>query len=62
MQIAANVAEQVNQFEEELNRYLLQEVLIIEQMLDPTLYSNDIENYPLDWSSAEALTFKEILE
>ena len=60
MQIAANVAEQVNQFEEDLNRYMLQEVLIIEQMLDPTLYSNNITNYPLDWSSADALTFKEI--
>ena len=35
---------------------------MIEQVYEPTLFADDIANYPLDWSNAIPTTFKMIEE
>ena len=57
MQLAANVGEQVTVWQDMVFRNLLKQNLLIEQMLDPTYFSDSLKNYPITWSQVKPLTF-----
>ena len=35
---------------------------IIEQMIDPTLFGDDLSNVPITWENTEAYTFDEVTQ
>ena len=42
-------------------RTLATNTLIIEEMLQPTLFENNLENYPLTWENVQPMTFSNVL-
>ena len=62
MQLAGNVAQQVETWQTMVFRTLTEQNLIIEQMLDPYLFGNDISNFPVSWSDAQPVTWTDIEE
>ena len=57
MQFAFNIAEQVRTWEIELFGSMLTLNLMIEQMLEPALFNDSIENFPLKWNQVNPRTF-----
>lgn len=60
MALAGRTAEQVDVWKELVFRSLLKQTLVIEQMLEPTLFENNLDNYPLVWDHVETITFEEV--
>ena len=57
MSTAARAAEQVEIWQHVMYRSLEQHSLMIEQMLDPTYFDQDLSNYPLNWDSVNAMNW-----
>ena len=41
-------------------RTLATQSLIIEEMLDPTLFENNLDNYPLTWDDVQPKVFSQV--
>ena len=60
MDLAERAAEQVSLWEKLIFRTLIQQALIIEQMLEPSYFQDDITTYPLEWDQAINYDWQEL--
>ena len=54
--LAGRTAQQVEVWESTVFRSLIQFNLMIEQMMEPTYFGGDINNFPLTWDNVQAMT------
>ena len=62
MSTAERAAQQGQVWQEMVYRSVLHGALVVEQMLDPTKFESDLNNYPLTWESANAMNWNQIRE
>ena len=43
-------------------RSLIQQNLVIEEMLEPEMFGNDLNNFPLTWDSVKVFSWEECLQ
>lgn len=60
MALASRAAEQVEVWQLMVFRSLLQQTLVIEQMLEPTYFENNFDNFPITWDNATPVTFADV--